>query len=168
MVPTVLVNSLTIVHKKSDGVVTCGAPDVCITPNVGPVPYVNVAFSKDLKKGSKTVFADGASIALKDSEFKPSTGDEPGRGGGVASGVTRGWAKFTSYSGDVFIEGRNTARLSDSMSMNGNNPNTFSPAEMQGNFGGPGGILCRIFCWCNEDGNKGSDFVQFGGYNDFI
>jgi len=160
MIPTVIVNGLTIVHQKSDGIATCSAPDFCKTPGAGVVPYVNVAFSKDLVKGSRTVTTDGVPAALKDSEFTPSIGDEPGVGGGVASGVNKGWAKFTHYSTDVFIEGRNVARLSDPMMMNGNNPNTSTVAEVQGNINAPGGILCRIFCWCDA-GNSGGNFIQF-------
>jgi hypothetical protein len=44
--------------------------------------------------------------------------------------------------------------------MNGNNPNTSTVAEVQGNINAPGGILCRIFCWC-DGGNSGGDFIQF-------
>lgn len=159
MIPTVIINNLTIVHKRSDGVATCAAPDFCKTPGAGVVPYVNVAFSRDLIKGSRTVRTNGVPAALKNSEFKPSYGDEPGVGGGVISGVNRGWAKFTNYSRDVFIEGRNVARLTDPMMMNGNQPNTGTPAEVQGNMLAPGGIMCRIFCWC-DGGNSGGDFIQ--------
>lgn len=159
MIPTIIVNGLTIVHKDSDGQVTSGSPDFCKTPGAGVVPYVNIAFSRDLKKGSRTVRTNKVPAALKESEFRPSYGDEPGVGGGVVSGVNRGWAKFTDYSHDVFIEGRNVARLSDPMMMNGNNPNTGAPLEVQGNLTAPGGMLCRIFCWCNA-GNKGGDFIN--------
>lgn len=159
MIPTIIVNGVTIVHQKSDGIATSAAPDFCKTPGAGVVPYVNVAFSKDLVKGSRTVTADGVPAALKESEFTPSIGDEPGVGGGVVSGVNKGWAKFTNYSQDVFIENRNVARLSDPMMMNGNNPNTSTPAEMQGNILAPGGILCRIFCWC-DGGNSGGGFIN--------
>ncbi|WP_082146183.1 MULTISPECIES: DUF4150 domain-containing protein [Burkholderia cepacia complex] len=159
MASTVIVNKLTNVHSKSGGVATCAAPDFCKTPGAGVVPYTNVAFSRDLVNGSKTVRTNGVPAALKESEFKPSYGDEPGVGGGVVSGVNRGWAKFTNYSYDVKIEGRNVARLSDPMMMNGNNPNTNTPAEVQSNLLDQGGILCRIFCWCDA-GNDGGDFVK--------
>ncbi|ODU44891.1 DUF4150 domain-containing protein [uncultured Aquimonas sp.] len=165
MIPNIIVNGLTIVHKDSDGSITSGAPDFCKTPGAGVVPYVNVAFSRDLVKGSRTVRTNGVPAALKNSEFKPSFGDEPGIGGGVISGVNRGWAKFTNYSRDVFIEGRNAARLSDPMMMNGNNPNTQGPAEIQGNLNGPGGILCRIFCWCDSGGKSGDDFIELREYD---
>ncbi|MEY1554184.1 DUF4150 domain-containing protein [Yoonia sp. R2331] len=167
MIPTVVVNKLTVVHKKSDGIAICGPPDVCKTPSPGgpvPIPYPNIALSKHLAKGTKTVKADGVPIALKTSEFSTSTGDEGGTaGGGVVSGKIKGKAKFINYSFDVMAEGKNVARLSDPMTMNGNSPNTTNPAELQGNMTGLGDIediLCRIFCWCDA-GNDGDDFVEF-------
>ncbi|MEL7090410.1 MAG: DUF4150 domain-containing protein [Pseudomonadota bacterium] len=142
-----------------------GPPDVCKTPTPGgpvPIPYPNIAFSKHLTKGTKTVKVDGQSVAIKPSEFYTSTGDEPGTLGGVVSGVNKGKAKFINYSFDVKFEGKNVPRLTDPMTMNGNAPNTMGPAEAQGNRVGLGDlddILCKIFCWC-DDGNDGGDFVQ--------
>jgi uncharacterized Zn-binding protein involved in type VI secretion len=163
MIPTVIINKLTVVHKKSDGIATASAPDVCKTPTPGgltPLPYPNVAFSKDLVKGSRTVKTNSVPAALKDSEFATSYGDEPGTGGGIKSGVNKGKAKFTNYSMDVKIEGRNVARLSDPMSMNGNNSNDGTVAEVQGNLSAEDiDILCKIFCWC-DSGKKGGDFIK--------
>ena len=107
MIPTMLVNRLTVVHRKSDGVSTA-TPDVCKSPSV-PIPYVNVAFSKDIALQATTVFADGEGIALRDSIFATSIGDEPGTGGGVISGVNKGKAIFINYSMDVFAEARTCA-----------------------------------------------------------
>jgi hypothetical protein len=165
MVPTVIVNKLTVVHKQSDGMST-GAPDPCLTPSPpAPVPYVNVAYAKDLANEATTVFADGEGIALKDSNFSTSVGDEPGSGGGVVSGVNKGKAIFTNYSTDVFAEGKNVCRLTDPMLNNGNTPNTPPAPEAQGNQL-PSDLekkLCKIFCWCNKKGNKGSDFIKRTG-----
>ena len=163
--PTI-VNKLSVVHKGSNGVAVASAPDVCRTPTPGgpvPLPYTNVAFSKDLVNGSKTVFQDGNSIALKDSAFATSTGDEAGTLGGVVSGVNKGKAKFTNYSFDVKIEGRNVARFTDSMTMNGNGPNTIAVAESQANLAATLGeetkeLLCKAFCWCDK-GKDGPDIA---------
>ncbi len=162
MIPTTVVNHLTVVHKKSDGVVMA-TPDVCLTPaGPVPVPYTNVAFSKDLVNQATTVFSDGEGIALKDSVFITSIGDEPGTAGGVISGVNKGKAIFLNYSMDVFAQGRNVCRLTDPMLNNGNSPNTPPGPEMQGNRLPPNikDKLCKAFCWCNKPGNKGDDFVQ--------
>ena len=129
MIPTVLVNHLTVVHRKSDGVSTA-TPDVCKSPSV-PIPYVNVAFSKDLANQAVTVFADGEGIALRDSIFATSIGDEPGSGGGIISGVNKGKAIFINYSMDVFAENKNVCRLTDPMLNNGNAPNTPPTVETQ-------------------------------------
>jgi hypothetical protein len=160
MIPTVVVNKLTIVHQASDGKAISGPPDVCKTPGAGPVPYVNVAFSRDLQNGTVTVRTDGVPAALKDSFFLPSYGDEPGVGGGIISGVNKGKAKFLNYSMDVMMERRNVARLTDPMTMNGNDPNTTNPAETQLNrLGDNKRILCKIFCWCDA-GKDPNDFVH--------
>ncbi|WNG47967.1 DUF4150 domain-containing protein [Archangium minus] len=170
MTLTVGVNNLSLAHKGSGGVTTASAPDVCKTPTPGgpvPIPYPNIAFSKDLVDGSVTVKADGEPIALKDSAFSTSTGDEPGSVGGVVSGVNKGKAKFSIYSMDVKVEGRNVARLSDNMTMNGNAPNTVGP-ELQPLVRAVGSdvveTLCLAFCWCDK-GKKGGDlFVEpYGG-----
>lgn len=163
---TVLVNKLTVVHKGSNGIATAAAPDVCLTPGppTGPVPmpYPNIAMSSSLASGTTTVTADGQPIAIKDSMFATSTGDEPGVGGGIVSGVNKGAAKFVNYSMDVKIEGANVARLGDPMTMNGNGPNSMTAAVMQPNLVlmvGPdvADMLCRCFCFCNRAGNEGAD-----------
>jgi hypothetical protein len=162
MAATVIVNKLSVVHRKSDGK-SIASPDPCLTPSPPvPVPYVNVAFSKDLADHARTVFADGEGIALSDSNFSTSVGDEPGTAGGVVSGVNKGKAIFLNYSMDVFAEGKNVCRLSDPMMNNGNAPNTPPAPEAQPNQL-PGDLeqkLCKIFCWCNKNGNKGGDFIK--------
>lgn len=162
MVPTVTVNKLSVVHKASDGVSTA-TPDTCLTPSPpAPVVYVNVALSRDLADEARTVFADGQGIALKDSNFSTSSGNEPGVGGGVVSGVNKGKAIFVNYSMDVFVEGKNVVRLTDPMLNNGNSPNTPPTPEAQGNKL-PSDLeakLCKIFCWCNKKGNSGGGFIQ--------
>ena len=164
MIPSLIVNKLSVVHQKSDGV-SSATPDVCLTPAPPgppvPVPYVNVALAKDLADEAKTVLADGVGIAIKDSNFSTSVGDEPGTGGGVISGITKGKAIFLNYSMDVFAEGKNVCRLSDPMLNNGNTPNTPPAPETQANQL-PSDLqnkLCKIFCWCNK-GNKGSDYIK--------
>lgn len=111
----VFINGMSVVTKDSGGTVIA-SPDVCKTPMgsaVVPVPYVNVAKSGDLDKGSKTVKINGAPVCLKDSNFKKSTGNEPGTAGGVMSGVNKGKAHPITYSMDVFIEGKPVVRNMD-------------------------------------------------------
>jgi hypothetical protein len=118
MPTTVGVNGLSIVHKDSGGTVSF-TPDVCLTPAPPgppvPVPYPNVAMSKDADQTAKTVTCDGNPLCIADSVFATSTGDEAGSVGGVVSGVTKGKAQFVAYSFDVQVEGKGVARFGDQM-----------------------------------------------------
>jgi hypothetical protein len=145
---TVKVNKLSLVHRGSDGVSRATLPDVCKTPPaMVPVAYPNVTFSKDLALGTTTVSADGGNmIAVSGSEFTPSTGDEPGVGGGVISGVNMQESTWITYSMDVKIEGRNACRLTDKKFHNrGNTVN--AAGELQQNPGEQ--PACD---WGDEDG----------------
>jgi uncharacterized protein DUF4150/glycoside hydrolase-like protein len=117
------VNDLSMVHEDSGGVSTATLPDVCLTPpDFAPVPYPNVALSRDLSGGSSLVTADGGhSIALAGSSFARSAGGEPGSAGGVTSGVQGKEATFLTHSFDVLVEGRGVARLTDKMLHNRGN-----------------------------------------------
>lgn len=123
---TVAVNKLSVVHKASTGV-SPAFPDVCKTPappspSPVPIPYPNIAMSTDTAKGTKKVKVDKQSVALKDSNFSMSTGDEAGTaGGGVISSKTKGKAEFVSFSFDVKFEGKNVPRAFDLMLHNDKN-----------------------------------------------
>ena len=120
MPATVNVNMRTVVHKSSNGFLTC-FPDVCKTPTPGgpvPIPYPNIAMSTNTSKGSKKVKMDKNPIMLKGSNFSTSTGDEPGTLGGVMSNTIKGKAEFLNYSFDVKVEGKNVCRLMDMMMSN--------------------------------------------------
>ena len=61
MPATVVVNSLTVVHKSSNGT-SPAFPDVCKTPSPAgpiPIPYPNIAMSSDTADGASTVKCDG-------------------------------------------------------------------------------------------------------------
>jgi hypothetical protein len=132
---TVIVNNLTVVHKKSGGTSVAG-PDVCKTPSPGgpvPVPYANTALSKKTAKGSRQVRIDGQPVMLKSSQFSASNGDEPGTLGGLISGKSRGKAYPRSYSSDVKIEGQPVFRFTDLMAQNAGSPANAAGIESQGN-----------------------------------
>lgn len=133
MSATVIVNGQTVVHQDSGGVLITG-PDVCMTPvghAVLPIPYTNVARSVDISQGSTSVTMDGNSIMLKGSVFSKSAGDEPGKVGGVSSGVTGGKAKFVNYSSDVFVDGKPVCRRLDPMVSNLSGLGNTPPAPLQ-------------------------------------
>ena len=150
MVETVRINALALCHKNSDGWTRSTAPDVCLSP-VDPVPYTNIAYSRDLEDGTTTVFSNGHAMnGIKGSRFFPSYGDEPGTGGGVISGVNQHEATWLSWSPDVFMEGRAVTRLTDKMFMNRRNTvsiggyYTKNPKDRLMN------ELCDVACDCRD------------------
>lgn len=157
MPETIRINGLTLCHKNSTGLVMATLPDVCKAPKI-PVPFPNIAYSRDLAKGTTSVKSHGGVMCgIKGSEFSVSCGDEPGVGGGVKSGVNMHRATFLMWSPDVFMEGKPVTRLTDKMLMNKGNT-----VSMGGYFTGiiTGAnpltldILCAIACECLGKGNQ--------------
>nr|MCU0636949.1 DUF4150 domain-containing protein [Gemmatimonadaceae bacterium] len=63
---TVNVNNLSLCHRGSGGISRATLPDVCKTPgNAVPLPYPNVAFSRDLVQGTTSITADGGHMCAK-------------------------------------------------------------------------------------------------------
>jgi Domain of unknown function (DUF4150) len=119
---TININGLSLVHRASAGTAMATLPDVCKTPSSAgpvPVPYPNIAMSKDLMKGTTSVFADGGNMAAHQaSEIAISTGDEAGSAGGVVSSTFMKEATWIMYSFDVKLEGQGACRLTDKLFMN--------------------------------------------------
>lgn len=158
MALTININGLTLCHKGSGGISTATAPDVCKTPTPAgpvPIPYPNIAFSKHLSKGTKTIKVDGGNpAAIKGSEFATSSGDEPGTAGGVKSGTVKKEATWLTYSMDVKMEGKSVCRLSDKMLMNHGNTVCMG-GEMQSPL--PPALhreLCKLICDLIKKGKK--------------
>ena len=113
---TIVVNKMTPSHKGSNGT-SIAFPDVCKTPTPAgpiPIPYPNVAMSKDLIKGSTTVKMDGQSISVKGYKFSMSTGVKAGSAMVVASNKIKGQAEFANYSFDIKMDGKNVAPMNES------------------------------------------------------
>jgi hypothetical protein len=123
MAITININGLTLCHRGSSGVSHNTLPDVCKTPDKGiPIPYQNEAYSRDLVKGTTTVFADGGNmIANYGSQFCKSVFDEGGSMGGVVSGTNLAETDWISHSFDVFFEKKAACRLTDKLFMNHKN-----------------------------------------------
>lgn len=116
----VLVNGLSAVTSGSGGMLMT-APDVCKTtvgPSVVPIPYPNIAESKDLDKGSTSVMIEGNPVCLQSSTLSKSTGDEAGNLKGIISSAGQGEAKPLSFSPTVFIEGKAIVRNTDLFTSN--------------------------------------------------
>jgi len=123
MAITININGLSLCHRGSEGVSHNTLPDVCKTPDKGiPLPYQNEAYSRDLIKGSVSVFADGGNSVAKDgSQFAKSVFDEGGSMGGIVSGTQLAETDWISHSFDVFFEGKPACRLTDKLFMNHRN-----------------------------------------------
>ena len=118
----VLINGRTAVHAGSGGVLT--TVDVCLTKigkSTVPIPYTNIARSKDAAQTASTVFINGHPVCHKNSIFAKSTGDEPGNRKGIKSGTTTEKAEFVTASSNVYIEGIAAVRQGDYMVSNNGN-----------------------------------------------
>ncbi|GGX38645.1 PAAR-like domain-containing protein [Saccharospirillum salsuginis] len=117
-----LINGRSAVHKDSNGKLM--TIDVCLTqvgPPVVPIPYLNVAESKDADNTADTVTVDGNPACNQDSTFAKSRGDEPGDKKGVRSGKTGAEASFIMGSPTVGILGRPAVRAMELMVSNAKN-----------------------------------------------
>ena len=119
MALTITINGLTLVHRGSNGTAIATLPDVCKTPSPGgpvPIPYPNIAVSRDLERGTKRVKVDhGQMAAHQGSRVGRSSGDAPGNAGGVVSCTTAKEATWLTFSLDVTLEGRGACRLTDKL-----------------------------------------------------
>ena len=117
----------------SGGTCMSTPPDVCNTPSptgAVPVPYVNI-FQCSLvtpNTACSKVFIDGAPALHLKSATALSNGDEPGTGGGVASGMFIGKGEFTKGSQKVTLEGK--AAVSQGASTKHNQGNTTGMCSM--------------------------------------
>lgn len=86
-----------------------GLPDICLvpaTPSPIPMVFVNIAMCVDAVGTAESVRLSGAEAIVESSIIPFSTGDEPGRLGGVMSSTFRGLAKFKTSSSKVKARGK--------------------------------------------------------------
>ena len=90
-----------------------------------PVPYVNIARTSDLAKGTKKVKIEGNPAGNAGSNLSTSMGDEAGTaGGGLLSSKTKGKLTWATKSANVKLEGKGAVRFMDVAQHNGNSFNT--------------------------------------------
>ncbi|WP_238631270.1 PAAR-like domain-containing protein [Ectothiorhodospira sp. 9905] len=115
----IAINGRSAVHAGSQGLLT--SIDVCLTrigKSCKPIPYTNVANSRDATGTAGSVFVNGHPLCHQQSRFARSRGDEAGNCGGVRSRTRRGYAEFVGGSSNVFFEGLPAVRQFDPMVSN--------------------------------------------------
>ena len=121
----------TAVHKGSDGKAVGVYPDVAKTPTPAgpvPIPYPNIGMGTDTSKGSKQVKINSKDLALKNSSFKSSIGNEAGIQKGLVTDINKGKTIPKTFSMDVKVEGTNVVR---SLDMTTKNHQSSAPAGIQ-------------------------------------
>lgn len=95
--------------RDTGGKIICLAPDVCLTP-VGsarvPVPYMIVSELDWSERTDRKVSFGGQQAFTMASRTNKVTGDEPGTGGGIKSGVNTGWCRPQSNKTSFSVAGQ--------------------------------------------------------------
>lgn len=105
---------------RQDGQFVCISltPDVCKSP-VAPVPYPIIGVFSDSTLLSPNVRFRGKPVFTMKSRLTTVVGDEAGVGGGVVSGVNKGWCEPISHNPTVRVNGEYVAYNAESyMKMN--------------------------------------------------
>jgi hypothetical protein len=109
-------------RKDSSFYAVSTAPDVCLTPMGGamvPVPYMIYASLEGSEQCAESVHLNTKPTYVWDRSLAPRvTGDEPGTGGGVVSGVNVGKVWADGASRNVRAEGSRIVRHGDHCWMN--------------------------------------------------
>ncbi len=109
-------------RKNSIFIVVNLVPDVCKTPigaSMVPVPYPIMGNLGDSTVVAKHVNFNGDPVYLLSDSIVPRvTGNEPGTGGGIKSGVNKGKVRATGSSKNVKVEGKRVVRHGDEAEMN--------------------------------------------------
>lgn len=108
-------------HSGKEAMIVCLAPDVCLTPigsSMVPVPYMIIS-RLDWSEStiSNTSFAGHEAFTMA-SRTNKVTGNEAGKGGGVKSGVNKGWCRPISNKSNVFVGGRQVIQHESLFDMN--------------------------------------------------
>lgn len=95
-------------HNGRNATITCLAPDVCKTPfgsSVVPIPYMIISKLEWSQKTTTNITFTGMMSFNMDSRTDKVTGDEPGKAGGVKSGVNLGWCRPQSNKSSIIVNG---------------------------------------------------------------
>ncbi len=122
-------------HSGKGATITCLAPDVCKTQvgsAVVPIPYMIISRLDWSDKTVSSTKLTGLEAFNMDARTNKVTGDEPGKLGGVKSGVNQGWCRPQSNKTSVFVDGAELLQNNNLYEMNCSGPN------------GPGNTIGRL------------------------
>ncbi|WP_223669845.1 PAAR-like domain-containing protein [Kangiella shandongensis] len=113
-------------RQIGDAKVTPLAPDFCKTPvgsSTPPLPYFPIGSFQDADGVTKTVFFTGKKVFTTNSHITKVVGNEPGKLGGVKSGVNKGYCvPKAMYSSTFRVEGGWVIRHDSLFEMNCSSP----------------------------------------------
>lgn len=124
-----------IAHHAPEAIIVSIYPDVCWTPFFGvmlPIPYHITADLWLSNSTSSNVRAGGTSVFTMVSHVSTVKGDEPGTGGGLFSGVNRGYCIPITPRSTVFANGSQVVAHSAFFKMNCNSPDENAAANTVG------------------------------------
>lgn len=122
-------------HSGNNGIIACLAPDVCKTQignSVVPVPYMIISKLEWSGMTVSQVQITGLQAFNMNARTSKVTGNEPGKQGGVKSGVNLGWCRPQSNKSSVFVDGAELVQNDNLYEMNCAGPN------------GPGNTVGRL------------------------
>lgn len=112
--------------QNRQNAIVCLAPDVCLTPHgskLVPVPYMIISKLAWSDRTMSDVVFGGEEAFTMQSRTHQVTGNEPGTGGGVQSGVNVGWCRPQSNKSSFFIGGHQLVQDGCLFEMNCPDPN---------------------------------------------
>lgn len=104
----------------------CLSPCVCKTPmgsSMVPVPYMISYDYATAKNASTNVNFGGVPAIRRDGYLPTVVGNEAGVGGGIVSGVNKGYVNMLEHSSTVNVNGLGIVRHGDEIDMNADTPN---------------------------------------------
>ena len=113
-------------RDTGDGILVSIYPDVCLTPcgsTMVPVPYMIVSKLDWSKRTVPDVTFRSDEAFTMDSRTDKVTGNEAGTGGGIVSGVNRGWCRPQSNKTNFFVKGHQVIQHDCIYEMNCAGPN---------------------------------------------
>jgi Domain of unknown function (DUF4150) len=111
-----------------------GQPNVCLTPAgpaLAPMVYVSMGMVMMAVGTAPTVLLANMMAVTLGSQIPMTNGDQPGTGGGVASGMIMGPAKYTKGSSKVRFGGQPAAMVTSTTMQNQTNTTGLQAAPSQ-------------------------------------